>query len=160
VDWLQGGEMTLNRVWENSACFTKPGARDKEICICNQDECNRDVPTARLAVTGVANNEDARASVCNGVECPLVNLKKIDENIDFSSACYTSTRGVDSSDSTEKCFSTDILTLPKLAELTSAKRTVGDFQLTNIDGEPIRNTGTSRTLWISLMFICLAFLNL
>ena len=31
VDWLQGGEMTLNRVWENSACFTKPGARDKEV---------------------------------------------------------------------------------------------------------------------------------
>ena len=33
VDWLQGGEMTLNRVWENSACFTKPGAKDKEVTL-------------------------------------------------------------------------------------------------------------------------------
>ena len=64
VDWLQGGEMTLNRVWENSACFTKPGARDKEvdnfqrqhqfifpgqICICNKDGCNQDVASARKA---------------------------------------------------------------------------------------------------------------
>jgi len=136
VDWLQGGEFTINRLWENSACFTKPGAKDKEICICNKDGCNKDVASARKA-SGI--NENARASVCNGKECPLVNLKKINEQIDFNSACYTT------GDSEEKCFSTDILKLPKLGKLTRATRDAGDVQLTNIDGEA--NSGARKTVW-------------
>ena len=31
VDWMQGGEMNVKRLWESSACFTKPGARGKEV---------------------------------------------------------------------------------------------------------------------------------
>ena len=31
VDWLQGGQLRLKRIWENSACFTKPGAKDTEV---------------------------------------------------------------------------------------------------------------------------------
>ena len=66
-------------------------------------------------------------------------------------------------DSTEKCFSTDILTRPKvrefstlnlfinlmifcqLAKLTRAKRSFEELHLTNIDGEA--NSGAVKTVW-------------
>ena len=33
LGWLQGEKFDLGKVWLNSACFTKPGAGDKEVTL-------------------------------------------------------------------------------------------------------------------------------
>lgn len=125
VNWMQGKSFNF---WANSVCFTMPGDGAKEVCMCSKDDCNEDKASARKAV-GI--NANARAAICNGEECPMVDLSKIDSKYDFNSACYTG-----GEDSIVKCFTSDIMYTPEAAALTRSKRSTDDgYELLNIDGE-------------------------
>jgi len=128
VNWMQG--KTFN-FWADSVCFTVPGKSDQEVCMCNKEECNKDAITARREA-GI--KPDAKAAMCDGKECPMADLSKIDKKYDFNSACYTG-----GEDSIVKCFTTDVLYLPEAAALTRSKRSTDDgYELHNIDG--VENT--------------------
>jgi len=123
VKFMQGKSFNL---WAGSVCFTKPGSEDKEVCLCSKDGCNMDKATAREAA-GIS--PSARAAVCGGEECPLADLKKLDNKYDFNSACYTG-----GEDSIVKCFTSDVLTVPEAAALTRNNPSVDGYHLVNIDG--------------------------
>jgi len=137
VNWIQGQPFLL---WEGSVCFTKPGDSSSEICMCSTDDCNQDFRSARKAA-GIS--ETARAAICDGKECPLANLRKINEEYDFNSACYTDGSGE------EKCFTSDVVYYPQVGKLTRARRSVGDYELTNIDGE--NNSGSNIKCALSVL---------
>ena len=48
-------------------------------------------------------------AMCNGEECPLANLRKLSEEYDFNSACYTT-----DNDPTERCFTSDVAYIPQV----------------------------------------------
>merc|ERR1719228_96073 len=135
VKWLQGKSFNL---WAGSVCFTKPGSGDKEVCLCSKDGCNMDRATAREAA-GISLS--ARAAVCNGEECPMADLTKIDPKYEgINSACYTG-----GEDSVVKCFTSDILTVPEAAALTRENtETDTGYRLFNIDGGENGSTGQAR----------------
>jgi hypothetical protein len=136
VKWMQGKSFNF---WANSVCFSKPGAEDKEVCMCSKGDCNKDKATARKAC-GI-NNPNAKAAICNGEECPLADLSKIDAKYDFNSACYTG-----GEDSIVKCFTSDILTVPEAAALTRNRRSTDDgYTLINIDGEDNGKSGQDQS---------------
>jgi len=129
VKWMQGKSFNF---WANSVCFTMPGNGEQEVCMCSKDECNMDRDTARKAA-GI--NLNARSSICNGEECPMADLSKIDDKYDFNSACYTG-----GEDEIVKCFTSDILYTPEAAALTRSRRSTDDgYELFNIDG--VDNSG-------------------
>eukprot|EP00091_Calanus_sinicus_P025217 TRINITY_DN9496_c0_g1_i2.p1 TRINITY_DN9496_c0_g1~~TRINITY_DN9496_c0_g1_i2.p1 ORF type:complete len:210 (-),score=49.26 TRINITY_DN9496_c0_g1_i2:182-811(-) len=98
----------------------------------NKDECNMDRDSARKAA-GI--NLNARSAICNGEECPMADLSKIDDKYDFNSACYTG-----GEDDIVKCFTSDILYTPEAAALTRSRRSTDDgYELFNIDG--VDNSG-------------------
>jgi len=125
VKWMQGQSFNL---WAGSVCFTKPGNGDKEVCLCSKDGCNRDKTSAREAA-GISLS--ARAAMCDGKECPMADLRKIDPKYEgINSACYTG-----GEDSVVKCFTSDILTVPEAAALTRENlETNNGYRLFNIDG--------------------------
>lgn len=140
VKFMQGRKFNI---WADNVCFTKPGSSDEEVCLCNTESCNEDYKSAMKAA-GI--NPNAKAADCDGQECPLANLKKVSDNLDFNSACYTYTPATSETRSTkERCFTSDVVALPQAAKLTRSKRSVvddgGEFKLTNIDGETKPFTG-------------------
>jgi len=129
MKWMQGKKFNF---WANSVCFTMPGNAEREVCMCSKDGCNMDRAAARAAV-GI--NPGSRSAICNGEECPMADLSKIDESYDFNSACYTG-----GEDSIVKCFTSDIPFVPEAAALTRSRRSTDGYELLNIDGE---NNGSS-----------------
>merc|ERR1719341_2940870 len=129
VKWMQGKSFNF---WANSVCFSMPGNGEQEVCMCSKDDCNMDRDSARKAA-GI--NLNARSSICNGEECPMADLSKIDDKYDFNSACYTG-----GEDEIVKCFTSDILFTPEAAALTRTRRSTDEgYELFNIDG--VDNSG-------------------
>eukprot|EP00092_Neocalanus_flemingeri_P024067 GFUD01026106.1.p1 GENE.GFUD01026106.1~~GFUD01026106.1.p1 ORF type:complete len:291 (-),score=77.73 GFUD01026106.1:146-1018(-) len=148
VKWMQGKSFNF---WANSVCFTVPGHIDQEVCMCSKEGCNKDATTAR-AEAGIS--PSARSAICDGKECPMAALSKIDSKYDFNSACYTG-----GEDAIVKCFTTDVLYVPEAAALTRSELTTDDgYKLFNIDG--VDNSGeTKKGMFAVLLGIALAVIQ-
>jgi len=145
LKWIQGEKFDF---WANKVCFTVPGKSEQEVCMCNSDNCNMNAATARTANGFPIRGEMLK---CGDKECPMTDLKSINPEFDFSSACYKrdGERG-------EHCLNTDILMHPQFARMTKANNYVAEgFSLTT------RGTAsTGSRVYLGLLFSLLIVLVL
>lgn len=152
VDFLQGNPFN---VLAGYVCFSVPGNKEHEVCICKEDGCNEDRKSAKEAL-GI--QEEAESIECGGKECPVTDLSRvINDWTGFNTACYTKLGGDERCFSTQGIFDKEAVTAAKLTMSARNEAQIGEYRFSKQTGLPGGVAGAGPL--VTLMVCCLLLIH-